>query len=56
MKNARELYEQLREEDATGCHSGELIEMVTIMSIFSENSMACDTDKNDRIRLLGESA
>jgi hypothetical protein len=40
-ENARELHEQLREEDATGCHSGELIEMATIMSLFSENSMVC---------------
>ena len=41
----------LKEEDATGCHSGELIEMATIMSLFSENSMASDTDRNEQIRL-----
>jgi hypothetical protein len=55
-ENARELHEQLREEDATGCHSGEFIEMATIMSLFSENSMVCYTDRNGQIRLLCGSA
>ncbi|HNP28534.1 MAG TPA: hypothetical protein PKK23_05785 [Nitrospirales bacterium] len=48
-RNARELHEHLREEDATGSHSGELIELGTTMKLFSENSMACDTARNRQI-------
>ena len=55
-EHASDLHEQLREEDAIGCYSGELIEMATIMSLFSENSMACFTDRNGQIRLLWGSA
>jgi hypothetical protein len=55
-KNARELHEHLREEDAIGCHLGELIQMATIMSLFLKNSMACYTDRNEQIRLLCGSA
>lgn len=52
IKDSRQLPEHVWEEDATECHSGELIEMATIMSLFSENSMACYTDRNKQIRLL----
>ena len=45
-ENARELHE----------HSGELIEMATIMSLFSENPMACFTDRKRQIWLLCGSA
>jgi hypothetical protein len=47
-QNARELHEHLREEDATKCHSGDLIEMATIMSLLSENSMTFYTDRKGR--------
>ncbi|MFZ1748031.1 MAG: hypothetical protein WAU17_19135 [Nitrospirales bacterium] len=46
----------MRDEYATGCHSGKLIELATIMSLFSENLMACDTARNGQIRLLCGSA
>ena len=45
-ESVSELHEHLREEDAIGCHSGELIEMTTIISLFSENSMTYCTNRN----------
>ena len=36
--------------------SSQLIEMATIMTLFSENLIACDTDRNGQLRLLRGSA
>lgn len=51
-ENAREWHEHLREEDAINAIRVNSLEMATIMSLFSENWMACYTAKNPQIRLL----
>lgn len=51
-ENARKFYEHVREEDAIGYLSDELIEMAMIRSLFSEISMVCYTDRNEQTQVL----